>query len=293
MRRLLPIMLIVISLAGGTYLGYLRGSRGPVTRGPVLKVSFLDAEMGGAIVVRTPEGRFIVIDPGPERSANALSDYLVGVGARTVVLLVSNPSANRAGAAAKLVESFDVKELLRGEMTGWSSAWKRALETAGSKGVSISTLSAGNVIRLSRSTKLEVLGPPKGLIEGVKGSSDNNSLVVRIIFRGKRILLTSDIRQEAETSLVKSGRDLMGNVFVIPRGGQYGGTSLELLSMVRPEVCVVAADGGSRHPSKSVLERIDTENTGAAVYRTDERGTVNLITDGRSILVDTEHEPTF
>jgi competence protein ComEC len=87
-----------------------------------------------------------------------------------------------------------------------------------------------------------------------------------------------------------SVESLGANVLVVPRHARFGGTSLELLSRARPEICVVMA-GRDDRPSRTVLRRIDPAKTGAALYRTDRDGTIEIVTNGRAIAVTTEERP--
>ena len=287
MRKLLPIMLIAAAIAAGVYVGRAKLAREAKPVGPVLTIAFLDANFGNAIVVKTPENDFMVVDPGPTITAGALVRYLEDAGAKSLIVLLSKPSSDHAGAISSLLDSFIVSEIIHGEYKVKSSLIRRTLTSVISKGASERILAAGDVFKVSPTIRVEVLSPPKGLLKKTGGYSDNNSLVTRINFKAKRVMLASDIRLEAEANLIQSGADLRSDVFVVPRHGRYGGTSLELLSIVRPEAYVVLLDRRSNHPSRAVLERIDTRNTGAAVYRTDLDGNIEMITDGHSIKVNT------
>ena len=54
MRRFLPIILVVVALAAGAYVGYVKGVGRPTANTDGLVVSFLDADLGNAVVIETP-----------------------------------------------------------------------------------------------------------------------------------------------------------------------------------------------------------------------------------------------
>lgn len=288
MRKFLPIILLaVVVLAAGIYTGYVNNVRKAKPLGPVLTFTVLSADYGNAIVITTPEGKHAVIDPGPIATQEPLIEYLRTTGINKPIIVLTSPSAARCGALQELLETTPVKRVLRGVQEDNSSAYKNAMETAAELKISQLTLSAGDAISLSRSTKLEVLNPPARLIQGTGNDHDNNSLVIRITHGQKRFLVCSDIRTDAEAMLIENGMDLRSDVLVVPRFGRYGSTSLELLSMVRPECCIVPASANGR-PSRAILERLDPKNTGASLYQTDNDGNISVICDGRSIAVETE-----
>lgn len=285
MRKLLPIILIAIILAIGIYVGYREEERKPASRRHALVVSFLDAEYGNAIVIAVSGGKAVVIDPGPEATAERLADYLRDIGTKSVTLVVTYPSREHVGAIRQLIESFPVKRILHGELTGISRTWDRVLEQAAEAGIPDLVLCEGDLIKLSPKVKLEILSPPKGFDEDAAASSMNNSLVARMSVGRVRFLLTSHIGTEVEGRLIQSGADLRSNVLLVPRHGAAGSTSLEFISQVRSECFVVLVGRGTDRPSSLVMRRISTKNTGGRVYRTDEDGPVDILSDGRSIEV--------
>ena len=277
MRRFIFIALILAAAAAGVYVGLHRGARTAKPSGPALEVTFTDATLGNAIIIQTPEGRFAVVDPGPRETAQSLAARLTSMGARSLDVIITSPTEKHMGAVDALVAAFKVKRIIHGELLMWNKP----------KGVPELVLSRGDSIHLARGTKLEVMGPPKGLLAKVAHSTDNNSLITRIRFGQTSFLLASDARTEAEAELMRSEVDLASTVLLAARQGRAGGTTLEWLSMVRPQYCVIQVGRRSDRPSRSVLTRLDTQATGAALYRTDRDGSVKMISDGRAITVET------
>ena len=221
MRKLLPIIVIVAALAAGAYVGVWRAKRKPARLGPVLVASFLDADRGNAIVFDTPERRFIVVDPGPEDTADALVDDLRENGAQSLDVIVTTPTPEHMGALQTLIDRFEVRRIIHG-----GNPWPK--RPRGPKGlITELVLAAGDSIGLSPKVKLEVLSPAKAPPETSVGP-----LVTRVTFGDSRFLLASDARIEDESYLIRSGADMVSTVLVVPRHGRFGSTSLELLSLV-------------------------------------------------------------
>ncbi len=68
--------------------------------------------------------------------------------------------------------------------------------------------------------------------------------------------------------------------------GAQEGTSPRFLEAVTPQIAVVSVGAGNRfgHPSAEVLVRLD--EVGPQVWRTDECGDVEIVTDGQRLWVD-------
>lgn len=286
MRKAISVALIIIALAFSVYLGYINGSRKSLPKGPLISVTFLQERLGNAIVIKTPEGRVMVVDPGSARTVPELIKYLKNCKIKTLGILVTNPDNDHSAAIESLTDNFNVTKVMCGENANNYQIWKRIKSILESKNISVETLYGGDNFKLSPSTDFEVLSPPKGLLKDIDYSLENNSLIIRMSFSGKRFLLTSDIKTQAEASLIQSQNDISSNVLVVPHNGQYGSMSLELLSEVRPGYIVVLSRRHNR-PSSSVLRRLDSRKTGAQLYRTDEDGNIEMITDGKIIAVNT------
>ena len=320
MRKVVPIMLLAVMVAGGIYLALVRAHREPGITGPVMSVRFLDESLGNAIVVRTPERGTVVIDPPSGREADALGRMLRDERVREITVIVPNPAsgfdglggyasgqkASRSivpqasgqkasqsiGAQAsgeKASRSIVVTRLVRPELGSATQDWEKRLAKLGGAPIAENVVARGDVLKLSKTVRIQVLGPDRATAQSaLRQAQDDGSLVFRLVYGGKSFLFPTDMRAKGEAELVKSGGELGSSVLVAGRHGQYPSTSLELLSMARPEIVVISAKRGASRPSAAVLERLSPSSTGAALYRTDKDGIIRIDTDGHTIRVSTE-----
>ncbi|MEA3376731.1 MAG: hypothetical protein U9R72_11120, partial [Chloroflexota bacterium] len=143
---------------------------------------------------------------------------------------------------------------------------------------------AGLQIELDEGLRLEVLHPGPELLAG-EGFNDN-SLVTRLTYGDVSMLLTGDIQARAEGRLLAAGVPLTSTVLKVAHHGSCGATTDAFLRAVDPQCAVVSvgADNDFGHPCHAVLERL----RGRPLYRTDEHGTVTVVTDGTRLWVETE-----
>jgi len=289
MRKYVLIIVIALSAAAGTFLAIYLKNREASQRphGPVVSVTFLDAQRGAGIIIKTPEGKFTVIDPGPANTAQQLVNHLRWMGARTIDIVISNPTRSHVGALAELLESFSVGRLIHAPHLPNTRTWLDAIRDVESREVRDQTVSGGDNITLSRTTTLAVLSPPADLLPGTGGGDDDNSLVLQVRFGEMRILLPSDIRAAGEAYLISGDSAIESDIMVLARAGRSGSNSLEFLSRVRPAYCVISCGGYLGSPSSIVLHRVDQKNSGAYLYRTDKDGTIEIASDGSRVSVDT------
>jgi competence protein ComEC len=115
---------------------------------------------------------------------------------------------------------------------------------------------------------------------------NNNSVVPRMTYGQMSVLLTGDIEAPVEHQLVAEGVTLAGTVLKAVHHGSCSSTTEEFLAAVDPEVVVISVgiDNDFGHPCAGVLERLE----GQPVYRTDEQGVVEVVTDGTQAWVEAE-----
>lgn len=283
MRWFVPIILIVALVAGGLYFAYVRAHSEPGMQGPVLTVRFLDESFGCAIVLKSPEGKVVVIDPASRRETDALVDMLNRERVCEVAVVISDPSREHAIGLVSLAKAVNITKLIRPELGPSTEEWNKLLARAKCEPILETVIARGDTVMLSKKIRLKALNPIREQAHG----GDDSSLVFRVCLGDKSILFPTNIRIAGEAELIQSGQNLTSDVLVVGRHGRYGSTSLELLSMVRPQICVVAAGHGSNSGSTSVLNRLSARNTGAALYQTDKDGIIDIVTDGHTIQVGT------
>jgi competence protein ComEC len=144
---------------------------------------------------------------------------------------------------------------------------------------------AGQEIDLGNGIKLEVLNPPASLWEGTSDDVDNNGVVLRLSWGKVSFLFTADIREEVEFALIGQRANLKSTVLKVSHHGSKTSTTSQFLAAVAPEVAVISVgeDNPFGHPSTEVLERLIDRLGEDNVYRTDEDGTIEFITNGERL----------
>ena len=115
------------------------------------------------------------------------------------------------------------------------------------------------------------------------GQSYNGLSIVLFLQVGQvRVLFMGDLEQEGELALLES--NLLNSVDILKVGhhGAKTSTSSEFLSVVRPETSVISVGKANNygHPSLEVIDSLMQSDGG--VLRTDEMGTIELVSDGET-----------
>lgn len=273
----------LLAAAGLALLGW----GGPPPRGDGrLEITVLDVGQGDAIVLRSPSGRYAIVDAGGSFDARSdvgeavVAPFLWRQGVRDVDLLVlTHAHPDHVGGAPRLLRSFRVAEVWEGPAPSADRGYvelDRALRDAGA---SRRTVTRG-VTEDWDGVRLEVLGP-RAPSNPPRITRNDDSLVLRVGFGDFRALLTGDIEAAGEEVLDPGPMSMLK----VAHHGSRTSSSAAFLTRARPRLAVVSA--GSRnpfgHPSPEALGRL--RSAGVRLFRTDQDGAVAVATDGGSLRI--------
>jgi len=252
-----------------------------------LHISFLDVGQGDAILIQTPGGQDILIDGGPDpQKINLELSKKLPFWDRTIDLVVcTQPHADHVTGLVEVLLRYKVKQVLEPGVPYDSAIYQEWCNLVEDKGIEYNIARAGQEIDLGSGIKMEVLNPPATLYAGTSSDVDNNGVVLRLSWSQVSFLFTADIRDEAEFELIGQRANLKSTVLKVAHHGSETSTSPQFLAAVDPEVAVISvgADNTFGHPSPEVVERLIDRLGEDNVYRTDEDGTVEFITDGERL----------
>ncbi|GEA16459.1 DNA internalization-related competence protein ComEC/Rec2 [Moorella sp. E308F] len=268
----------------------------PPGRQEELKVTFIDVGQGDAIYLATPAGRHLLVDGGGRPYGQGDFDvgervvvpFLHRQGVRRLDVVIStHPDADHIGGLMAVIREMPVSLVvvppLRGAML---DAYRPFLAELQARGVPWQEAGRGDTLALDPALNIQVLHPGREII-GSNSDSNNNSLVLKVIYRQFSLLLSADIEAEAMVDLKASGADVRSTVFKVPHHGSRYGLEREFLKEVAPQVVVIPVGEKNNfgHPAPEILSY--WQEQGVPVYRTDRQGAIIIKSDGKRWQVDT------
>jgi len=264
---------------------------------PRLTVFFIDPShndyySGDAILIRTPDNSFYLIDGG-DRSGSwscgieKVLPLLDSLGVDSLDGIVgTHPHSDHIGGLIGILESIPV-------ITAWDSGWPYSststyqsfLQAIYSNGSDYITPRRGDLLNWDDDLTVECLHPVEPL-----GSEPNNaSIVLRITFEDISFLFTGDLETDDGEEVILDALslgiidDISADVLKVGHHGSYTSTSLLWLQAVDPDYAAIEVGYGNPygHPHNEVVQRL--ENYGTQIYRTDQDGTFIMSTDGNTL----------
>ena len=254
-----------------------------------LHISFLNVGEGDAVLIQQGN-RQVLVDGGPSPRLITLElGKKMPFWDRTIDLLVStHPHYDHQTGLVEVLQRYQVDQVLYSDLEYSSPVNDEWLTLIDEKNIGHTLAQSGQRINLGNGTVIDVLNPPVNPLTGTESDVDNNGLVLRLSKGEVSFLLTADIMKEMEWELIRQRIELRSTVLKVAHHGSDTSTTPGFLMVVDPHLAVilVGADNRFGHPVGEVLERLEEGIDPENIFRTDEHGTIEFITDGERLWVE-------
>lgn len=238
------------------------------------RVVVLDVGQGDAIYVRTPDGQDLLIDAGPSSGhvVERLREELPRGDAGLELVVATHLDADHSGGMVDVLDAFQVDRVATNGAAATTKTGEAFLAAAAVEGSESSTLQAGQ--RLSgKSWFADVLWPAAGY----KTTETNDvSVVLKLQTAGHCLLLTGDISDRVERTLVEDAAPLQCELLKVPHHGSKTSSSAAFLEAVAADQAIISVGAKNKygHPTQEALDRL--RDVGAEIHRTDQEGSVTV-----------------
>ena len=274
-----------------------------------LHVEFLDVGQGDSIFVTFPTGETMLVDGGGRLNFNKIllkgddesetvefepdsrtigesvvSEFLWQKGYSKIDFIVStHPDADHIQGLADVARNFAVKRALFSGIYLGDEEFDDLYGILESRKIESSIVSRGEYLEFGNA-RVDVLSlSPENTPKS--GSTNNSSLVLRIVFGNRSFLLSGDIEKEAEKELVQNTK-VQSDVVKVAHHGSRTSSINEFVDAVKANYAVISVGRTSRfgHPHAEVVER--WQLSGAKVFKTGDSGTISFSTDGIDLRIE-------
>ncbi len=268
-----------------------------------LSVTFLDVGQGDSMLISFPKGKLMLLDSGgrvayrkastEDDPAQQFEEDRLGVAEAALLphlwfrgigkidwIVASHGDADHIEAFDELIEAMRVGAAWYGKDT--SADGNAFLEAVSREGIPLRLIGRGDRFEID-GVGIEILWPDPA---SERLSDNDRSLVLRLSYGRRSILLTGDIEARSETRLAEIGAGLRADVLKTPHHGSKTSTTTPFLDAVRPLHAIISAGRPSPfgHPHPEVLDRLESRRI--RIWETGRCGAVTASTDGEDLQVE-------
>lgn len=300
------VIILVITLIGGKYdsnlLENLKGSLESESLEDVEKnndnstqkietskvdgnliVDFIDVGQGDSILIRQGD-HAMLIDGGTSECKDDLLNFLKSENIQKFDYIVgTHPHEDHIGSLDDVINAYDFDTILFPKVTTTTKTFENLVNAVKNKNKKFTTPVSGNEYNLG-DAKFKILAPSSDSYQ----SLNNYSIVIKLTYGENTFMFTGDAETLSETEMLNSFDDLTADVLKIGHHGSTTSTSKKFLNAVNPKYAVISVgkDNTYNHPTKTTMNKL--EELKIPVYRTDEEGTIECVSNGKDITFNVE-----
>lgn len=239
-----------------------------------LEVYFIDVGQGDSTFIVTPHNKTILIDGGGSLNKNfdvgkkTLVPYILDRGYTKIdYIFISHFDLDHVGGILLVIEELKVGKVIIGKQFENSENYEKLIKIARKKQVEIIQVDEQKEIVIDN-VKFNIIWPDKENI--IKENNlNNNSLVMKMVYRNFSMLFTGDIEEIAERKIIdtyKANSDIFkSDVLKIAHHGSKTSSINEFLNLVKPQIALIGVGENNKfgHPSEGVINSLSSLRSGS------------------------------
>jgi len=228
------------------------------TRSSVVRVIFLDVGQGDATLIVAPNGRQILIDAGKYPSiSEKISVYMPNSDRSIEMVIATHPDIDHVAGFNTLLDEYSVDYFVHSGLLAGASLYKNIADKVNKYKIPNHSARTGDKIMIDKDMYLEILYP---YLNKKIDNPNDYSVVVRLVYEGKSILLTGDASTLVEQDLVTMyGENIQSDILKLGHHGSKTSSSSNFIKTVNPKHAIISAscDNSFGHPHASVLQTLE------------------------------------
>ncbi len=225
------------------------------------KIIFLDVGQGDSILVIAPNGRQVLIDSGKYADISMKIAKYMPISDRSLdIIIATHPDIDHISGFNSILDEYSVDYFIHSGLLAGAPVYRSIAKKVKNSGIIVRTAVSGEKIFIDEGMYLEILSPY--LNQEIENPNDH-SVVIKLVYRDKSILLTGDASKLIERNLVSMyGDALNSDILKLGHHGSKTSSDSIFVEEVGPKYGIISAGCNNKygHPNAEVLKILDENN---------------------------------
>lgn len=244
-----------------------------------LEISYLDVGQADSILIND-HGTYMLIDAGNNEDGSKLVSYFKSLGISEFKYVVgTHAHEDHIGGMDDIINNFKIDNFYMPNAITTTATFEDVLDALDKNNVKLVTPTIDSTFTLN--TALLTV-----LYTGTDTSNLNNtSIVLKMTYGSNNFLFMGDAPISVEKTILN--KDIKADVLKVGHHGSQYSSSDAFLKKVNPTYAIISVGKNNDygHPNEKTLSKLN--NLNVKIYRTDESGTIKVISDGNTINIET------
>jgi competence protein ComEC len=249
-----------------------------------LHIVFCNVGQGDAIFIRTPNGKNMLYDGGPDKSVlTCLSEHMPFWERQLDIIFLSHPHDDHFSGIYYLVDRYIALSFDTVDLNNKTTGFQILMEKIQKKHIPMKHIFAGDTYQVG-DIKIHVLSPTNAYLRrtspnGMIGESKEfASAVLQLEYGTFDLLLTGDSQVVGLEDAAKQLTESI-DILHVPHHGSRFGLDKNILEVLNPKMAVISVGKNNYgHPSKQTIDML--RNKDIKILRTDKEGDIEIVNDG-------------
>lgn len=241
---------------------------------------FLDVGQGDAALIAKQDNQ-ILIDGGPDKAVlTGLGEAMPPFDKEIEAIIVTHPHADHISGLNYVLDRYAIKNIYLTGQEYETPEYESLLDKIRTYGIPTHRVVSGESLVLD-GIEIKFLWP---LSDGVNTEDPNSASVVTVVRYGNTgWLYLGDLPGTEQEVMLEKVSVRKVDVLKVAHHGSKNGLSAKLLEVAAPGFAIISVGAANKfgHPASSILDKLVGINT----LRTDQFGTIKIMSDGKKTLL--------
>ncbi len=245
----------------------------------LLEITFIDVGQGDSTLIKSPDGKYMLIDAGEYRNVSAVIEAIDASGLlRLDCVIATHPHSDHVGGLSEVYRRYDVGTAYDIGRVHPTSSYEYYLDAVKASKAKFMLIREGSSFKLGANVSIIFIWPGKDIPQDL----NNASAAFYLKYGDFDALFMADCGVDTESALLRSGKITPVELLKVGHHGSRHSSSSDFLRAASAELGVIFAGKGNDYgyPQQDTLKRLS--DAGVQVMRTDLNGSITVSSDGRS-----------